>query len=197
MSEQTAVAESSAAPSTPVGQPITVQAPERWKEMDVSRGPLVNMTGEQRAEWRRTGEMPKPAEPEQPKTEDSAPSDAPKEANSEAEMPEPAAETETARKPQEHKKGGRAEQRINELVSETKRLKQELEALKSRPAAEQPKPQQPQQPQTYQEWRKAFKPSEWIEAYAKQNPESSYEDANAAMADYLGDVRDQFKTFEQ
>lgn len=181
MSEQTVVAESSAA--TPA--------------MEVERGPLVNMTGEQRAEWRKTGEMPQSVEPESPKSEESAPSDASKETISEAETPKPEAETEAAKKPQEHKKG-RAEQRINELISETKRLKQEVETLKSRPTAEpQKSPQPSSQPQTYQDWRKTFKPSVWIEAYAKQNPDASYEDANASMADYLGDVRDQFKSLDQ
>jgi hypothetical protein len=39
--------------------------------MDASRGPLVDITGDQRAEFRRTGELPKQ---DKPKTEEAAPS---------------------------------------------------------------------------------------------------------------------------
>lgn len=106
--------------------------------IEVDRGALVTWTPEQRQEFRRTGEPP-----EQPKRqEEAAPSDAGKAPDGEPADP-PAA------KPQEHtEKGSRrkpgAEERIGELVSETKRLKAELEALKAKPAeAEKPRPVPP------------------------------------------------------
>jgi len=73
----------------------------------------------------------KPAEP--PKKQDSAPADAPKEANSEKH----AAESETA-KSQEKKGKKNAEERIAELVAENKILREERERERSR--AQEPKP---------------------------------------------------------
>lgn len=129
MSEQTVVAAPSAV-ETPV--------------IEVERGPLVTWTPEQRSHFRNTGEMPEP-----PKKEESAPSDATKESTSEAEKPEPAGETEPP-KPQEtpRKPGNRAEQRIKELLSETKRLEAEVASLKApKPAVEAPKPIEQSKPQ--------------------------------------------------
>lgn len=175
MSEQaTAVAESS--PATPV--------------MEVECGPLVNMTGEQRAEWRKTGEMPKV---ETPKVEEPQSSDAPKETN-------PDESADSAAKPAQEQKGKRRpdiEARFKQYTDEIAQLKRELQEVRAPKTQADPSPAKPSQPQTYQDWRKTFKPSEWIEAYAKEHPDATYEDSSAAMADFLGDVRDQFKTLEQ
>lgn len=56
---------------------------------------------------------------------------------------------------------------------------------------------QPAPPQNYQDYRKAFQPSKFIEEFAKANPQATYDDANAAMADHLSDVRDHFRNIEQ
>lgn len=120
MSEQTAVAESSPA-------------------IAVESGPMVNWTPDQRAEFRRTGEMPEAPKP----AETPAVSDTEKEPNSEAEQAESAGEPEAPKKPQEQQRTGKgkgAEQRIMQLLSETKSLRAELEALKAAPK-EQPKPE--------------------------------------------------------
>jgi hypothetical protein len=131
------------------------------------------------AEWRVTGETPKV----QPKSEVAATSDPSKET-----IPD-AGESETPRQQERTGKGKGAEHRIKELLSRQKALEAEIQTLKT-PKTES-KPVQ-QQPQNYPEWRKTFNASKWVEEYAKQNP-TSYEDANAAMADYLGDVRETFK----
>lgn len=143
------------------------------------------------AEWRMTGELPE----SKPKIADAASADAPKVEKSAVEETENAGEPEAPRK-QEHKSRS-AEQRIKQLVAENKRIQAELaEARQPRESRQADPAPAKHQPQNYQEWRKAFQPSTWINDYAKANPESSYEDATAAMADYLGDVRDQFKASE-
>ncbi len=109
--------------------------------MDISRGPLVDLTPEQRTEFRATGNLPTP-----PKTEDTASSDTEKEPNTEAKAKEPeAGDTESqTKKPQEtaEKKSYRnltAEQRIKQMADDKKRLQEEIQALKSKPTDE-PKP---------------------------------------------------------
>ena len=164
--------------------------------MEASRGPLVNLTPEQRTEFRKTGELPKAESKQETPQEESAPS--------QEETPKPTEETQeeqstqqepTQTKPQESKRRPDAEARIKQLTDRIKELEANQPARVEAPKPE--NPQEPAKPQNYQEWRKTFKPSVWIEEYAKANPEATYEDANAAMADYLGDVRDQFRTAEQ
>lgn len=112
--------------------------------IEVDRGMMVTMTPDQRTEFRRTGDLPKPPEP--PKEEEPAPSptetSSEETPNSEPTGEEPAGEPEPPKKPQEDRRKPGAEKRIGELTSEVKRLKQELETLK-KPAPEpkeQPKP---------------------------------------------------------
>ena len=118
---------------------LAVAEPSSAPVMEVDRGPLVNLTSDQRAEFRRTGDLPA-----QPKTEEAATSDPGKDQTSEA-TPEgeakTAADTDTAKKPQEQRRKPGYEHRIGELTSEVKRLKAELETLKIPKPAEQPKPQ--------------------------------------------------------
>ena len=138
--------------------------------------------------YRETNELPDRFKPAV--IEESAPSDAPEETEeSEAEEAESAGDPEPPKEPQEKSKG--AEQRIKQLLAEKKRLQTELDAAR-KPTQTQAESSPARPVQTYQEWRKAFQPSKWIEDYAKQNPTSTYEDANAAMADHLGDVREHF-----
>lgn len=135
------------------------------------------------AEWRMSGELP-----EKPKPEASAPSDAEKDQATDDGGAEPP-------KKQERRKPD-AEARIKQLTDDLKRVRQELdEVRKPTPKAESSPAKSA--PQTYQEWRKTFVASKWIENYSKENPQSSYEDATAAMADYLGDVRDQYRAATQ
>lgn len=159
--------------------------------VEVDRGPLVNLTGDQRAEFRRTGELPSPS----PKKEESAPSP---EAKKEAETVTASEADKQQEKPAKAEKPKQtAEERIAQLEATIEKIRKGA-GLKEAPRSEaKTEPKQPEQPQNYQEWRKAFKPADWIDKYAKDNPEASYEDANAAMADYLSDVRDQFRTVEQ
>ena len=125
MSEQTATVESSTA--TPV--------------IEVDRGPLVTWSPDQRAEFRRTGEPPKIEESAPSKTEE-----APKSSEATEAKTEGATESPKKLQEQNHRKPG-AEQRIGQLTSENKRLKAELEALKTpKPAAEAAKPAQQQPP---------------------------------------------------
>jgi hypothetical protein len=142
------------------------------------------------AEWRATGKIAEKKIETQLK-EEPAPSDAPKEANSDDAAPS------EARQKQE-RKDWKDERRWKALTDELKSVKSELEQQR-RPqeTKAESSPARPAQPQTYQDYRKAFKPSEWIADYAKKNPEAGYEDATAAMADHLADVRDQFKAAEQ
>lgn len=132
----------------------TTQTAVTSPAMEVERGPLVNLTSDQRAEFRRTGELPEPPKQEQPKTEETASSDTGKDQASAAEEATTAGESETPKKPQEsNRRKPDAEQRIGQLTSENKRLKQELETLKTakpgpkaetKPAETQTAPAQPQ-----------------------------------------------------
>jgi hypothetical protein len=138
------------------------------------------------AQWRVSGELPE--KKVEPKPAETAPADAGKEQATDDGGAEPPKQQEKRRKPD-------AEARIKQLTDDLKRVRQELDGIKQPKAAESAPAKSA--PQNYQEWRKTFTASKWIEDYGKQNPQSSYEDATAAMADYLGDVRDQFRTSEQ
>lgn len=150
---------------------------------------------EEYATWRKTGALPETSKT-QPEPAESAPADAPKETNSEN-PPEP----ESGKQKQENRRRPDVEERFKKLTDELKATRAELEEVrraKTTQAEPSPaKPSEPTQPQTYQAWRKAFKPSQWVEGYIKENPEASYEDAYAAMSDHLGDVRDHFRAIDQ
>ena len=184
---ETVVAESS---------PAVVEAthePEKPKIDPLQEGPMGTWTREQRNEFRSTGKMPEV----KPKAAPAPASVAPAES---------VAESETA-KQQEHtekhtsKPKQTAEQRIEQLEATIEKIRKgagiertaKTESSTSNPAS---KEEKPAPPRNYQEWRKTFKAPEWVQEYAKANPEATYEDANAAMADYLADVRDQYKDRE-
>jgi len=177
MSEETVVAAPSAVQESPVSYEIPRSGTPEYTE------------------WRTSGKLPEKA---QPKTADPAPAD-----KSEQATTEDAADSAATTQEQEQKSKRRPdiEARFKQYADEVKALKAELESerrSKQTQADSSPaKPAQPQQPQTYQDWRKGFKPSEWVTKYAEQNPEASYEDAQAAMADHLADVRDQYRSYEQ
>jgi hypothetical protein len=169
MSEQATIAESSPA-----------------EVADAFNGENVSLADFSR--FRRTGEVPeryKAAE-----NADSATAD-----SSEAEKAESASESETGEQQQEKRKGKSAEDRIAQLESTIEKIKRGAGLERKTEVAA--VTEQPKAPQNYAEYRKGFKPSQWVEEYGKQNPDASYEDATAAMADHLADVRDQFRSFEQ
>lgn len=154
MSEQAAVVESSSTPevqaSTPVGEPIHVQTPERWKDMEASRGPLVNMTPDERAEFRKTGELPKP------KPEDAATS---KEET--ASKSETVGESETPQKTQElpkPKPKQSAEERIAQLEATIEKIRKGKEGKEtqadSSPAKPSPRPVEATRPKPTAEDKK-------------------------------------------
>lgn len=109
---------------------------------------------------------------------------------------EPAKPQEKVRKPGEKKS---AEERIAELTAELKTLRGDLERSKSQRATEPAKEPEKKadQPSNYVEWRKAFKPREWIEKWTKDNPTATYEDAVSALADYQSEIRDKYRQLEE
>jgi len=159
--------------------------------VDVFNGERVSMS--EYSQYRSDGTLPerfKPAEPAE-----SAPADPPEETVVE---PESADESETPEETQEQPpKATPAEKRIKQLLAEKKELQRKLEQAAKSDVKPDSSPAQAQQPQTYQEWRKDFKPSQWTADYGAKNPEATYEEINAAMADYLGDARDHFRGIEQ
>lgn len=140
MSEQAAVAE-----STPAVEAV----------MDVSRGPLVDITPEQRAEFRKTGELPTK---ELPKKEEAAPSSESKPVEGEA---KPAGESETPESKQEIPKRGKtqtAEERILQLEATIEKIRKgkgiETPKAESTPAPKLVQQQPPTRPKPTSEDKK-------------------------------------------
>jgi len=160
-------------------------------EVDVFNGEQPTLA--EYSQYRQSGELParfKPAD-----TADPAPADPPQDPP-EGEAPGTDPDSDPDKQQEKKSKGKTAEDRIAQLEATIRKIEEGAGIKRKAEVAtvtEQPKVS----PQNYQEWRKSFKPSQWIETYGKQNPEATYEDANAAMSDYLGDVRDQFKSVEQ
>lgn len=162
-------------------------------EVDVFNGQEPTLA--EYSHYRQSGEVPerfKPAE----KAEPAAAATSEETTESEAEEAETESESETEETTQEQPQKG-AEKRIKQLLAQKKELERKLEAAAkpTQQSASSPA-QQPQAPQNYQEYRAAFKPAEWIAKYAEKNPQATYEDANAAMADHLADARDHFRNIE-
>lgn len=182
---------------------------------DVFNGETPTM--QEYSNWRETGKLPerfKPAE-----TVEAATTDAQEKTESEVET-ESAGESETPKPEvvQEHKPKNAA-QRIAQLEAaiEAEWEKDDpdlvkvgqwnatIDKINGRPSKRKPEAAPPQttveqpkgQPQNYAEWEQAFKPEEWIEEYAKANPQASYEKANAAMFSHMLNVREQFRSIEQ
>jgi hypothetical protein len=145
------------------------------------------------ANWRDKGVFP---EKETPAVADSASADTSKETTSD-DAADSAASTpqETRRKPEVEARFKKLTDEKNARIAQLERDLEKARRPKTTPAES--SPAKPAQPQTYQEWRKAFKPTQWSQEYAKANPEASYEDGMAAMSDYLDEVRSQFRSAEQ
>lgn len=136
--------------------------------------------------WRETGEVPAQAKSA---TEASTPSDTPKEETEDtADSAAQAQESKGKRKPD-------VEARFKSLTDELKAMKAELEEAR-KPKDVKQETSKPANPQNYEDWRKQFKATEWVEKYAKDNPDGSYEEAHAAMADHLYTVRREFEKAE-
>lgn len=148
--------------------------------------------------YRETGELPerfKPAE-----KAESATADAPEQTadETEAETPENESESESEEAQEPPHKVSPAEKRIKQLLAEKKDLERKLEAAaKPTQQSDSSTAQVPKPPQNFKEWQSGFKPSQWIEEFAKTNPEASYEDANFAMGVFVSDARDHFRSIEQ
>lgn len=174
MSEETLVVAEPSTASTPVGQPIQVQIPDRWKDMDVSRGPLVDITPEERAEFRTTGNLPK--------TEEAATSSVAK--------PEGGAKTagesetpKTQEKPKEQPKPKQtAEERIAQLEATIEVIRKRAE-IKKTPTAE----SSPAKPEVVSATRTKPTPEDKKE---DGNPKyATYEDYVEELADWKADQR--------
>jgi hypothetical protein len=168
----------------------TVVAASSPAEVDVFNGEQPSLA--EYTQYRQSGEIPERFKPPAETVAESAPA----EEIPEGEEPESEPESEPD-EPQETrgKKGKTAEDRIAQLEATIEKIKRGARLERKTEVA--PVTQQQAPPQNYGEWRKDFKPSQWIEDFGKKNPEASYEDATAAMADFLGDVRDQFRSIEQ
>lgn len=144
-----------------------------------------------------------------PKPEEAATSAAPaKPAKSEPEgksaaEPEPAEPEpqEPTRKPGEKLS---LKEEVGKLRRELREARDKAEKLERERSREpEPKPAsteakaEPKPPQTYTEWRKQFKPTTWMEEYAKANPSANYDDAMAACTDFQSDMRDRYRQYEQ
>lgn len=144
------------------------------------------------AQWRISGELPE--KKSEPKSADPAPADAGKDQTTDD-------RADSAAKPTQEQKSKRRpdiETRFKQYTDRIDRLERELEeARRTKSTQAEPSPAKPAQPQTYQDWRKTFKATEWMNGFIAQNPEATWEDANAAMADHLGDVRESFREREQ
>ena len=142
------------------------------------------------AEWRATGNLK-----ETPKPTETATVETPKGATTEPDKAKPAPGTEPGTNKQETRRKPGAEARIGELTAEIKQLRQQLtEAGTKQPTKAEPSPAKPA---TYQDWRKSFKPTEWTNSYVKENPNATWEDAQAALADHMADRREEFRATEQ
>jgi len=140
--------------------------------------------------YREDGTVPerfKPAE-----TVESAPTDAPEET---ADTDAPDSDPEEAQE-QPQKPVSPAEKRIKQLLAEKKELQRKLEAAAKPTQSDSSTAQAQPVPQNYDEWRKTFKPSEFVTKYGEQNPEATYEDAQAAMFDYLTKAEKHFRSIE-
>jgi hypothetical protein len=157
------------------------------------------------AEWRKTGNLQ--GKQDQPNTEASAASDTSERTTADDAADSAATQTQEQKEQQRReKRRPDVEQRFEEMSrkhrDEVAQLRRELEeARKPKQTQAESSParpaEQPQQPQSYEQWRKSFKASGWMEGYLKENPEATYEDAQFAMSEHVSDVRKGFETREQ
>jgi hypothetical protein len=148
-------------------------------EMEVSRGPLVNLTHEQRTEFRATGELPKTQT--KPKTEEAAPSSETPKVESAGEAETPDKQEHVERKPKQT-----AAERIAELkatiakIEKGAGIKTEAESSPAKPEA---KPQVVEPQYT--------RPKPKPEGNGPDGkPYATYEDYIEDLSDWKGEQRD-------
>lgn len=173
--------------NTPAGEP---SAPVHFDAWDDKGNPIVKAKSE-------------------PSKQDSAPAVSEEKSEKPEAKAESAAESGAAKEDKQEKPQKRdklsAEERIAQLEATIDRIRKDagieerVRALESRPkeTSEKVSEKKDAPPPTYAEWRKTFKPKDWIEHYIKENPDASYEDAVAAVADYQSDVRDAYRRHEE
>jgi hypothetical protein len=148
--------------------------------------------------WRKTGALPeKKTEPVKPA--DTATADTSKETHSGADEAEIAPDTDRATT---QEPSSVPYSRLQKEVAKRRDLERELEEYRrakqtAAPESSTAKPARPSEPQSFAEWEAGFKPSRWVEEYAKANPEASYEEANYAMGRYVAKVEKHFDSIEQ
>lgn len=170
-------------------------------DTDVAVAESSAAAGTQFDGWDKEGTPIVTKKPDAKPAESSTAAEPAKAAHSEPEG-KSAAESEAAKSQEKTRKPGEkksAEERISELTAEIKTLRGDLERSKSQRAAEPAKEpeKKAEQPANYADWRKAFKPREWVEKWTKDNPTATYEDAVSALADYQSDIRDKYRQIEQ
>jgi len=146
---------------------------ESQPTLDVSRGPLVDITPEQRAEFRKTGNLPEP-----PKTEEAAPSSEPKPEEVEA---KPTGDSEPP--PVQEKKAKKvqtAEERIAQLEATIEKIRKGAgKETKAESSPATPKPEYTRPKPTADD------------KDDKGNPKyATYEDYIEDLADWKGEQRD-------
>lgn len=149
-------------------------------------------------EWRKTGNLPRPkkADPAPATKIDTSATDT--EVDSGEVESASASEADTDTQEIAPRKRSNAEQRIKELLAENKRLKATQPAPKTEVKAESStaKTETQEAPSTYAEWRAAFKPQPWLEKWAKDNPDKTYEDGILALGDYRDSAKEHFAQIE-
>lgn len=151
--------------------------------MEVERGPLVNLTGDQRTEFRRTGELP-----EAPKKQEEA-------AASSEEKPkvEPGEATApvTQEKPKEAKKPQTAEERIAQLEATIEKIRKGKEGKETQADSSPAKPSIPQ-PQATRP-----KPTAEDKAQDGKSKYETYEDFVEDLSDWKSEQREAKNQREQ
>jgi hypothetical protein len=154
-----------------------------------------NLTFEEFSRYRKDGTVPERFKPAETPEADPASAEPPE--SSEGEQPESASDSEPDIKQEPPKKGKSAEDRIAQLEATIEKIRKGAGLERKTEPAPVTQTEKPQPPQSFQEWKKTFNATEWIQNYGKENPRASYEDAVDAMTDYKADVRDQFREIEQ
>jgi len=132
---------------------------------------LASLTPESRAEWRKTGKLPEPT-----KTQESSPADPPKEASTEKHPEAESGKEAQEQHGREERRAPGAEKRIQELIAENKRLKEQFES-KSRTESK---------PEPAKETAKADDYQPFDEAkYMADHPNASFEEIIRAEAKHI------------
>lgn len=162
---------------------------------DVFKGQQPTLT--EYSSYRETGELPerfKPAEKADPDPA-ATPEKTVKAEGDEPENALEAAPDDVQEQPQNLSK--KAQRRFEKLLADNKELQRKLDAAAKPTQSDSSTAQTPQQPQNFKDWFDGFDADKWVEEFSKAHPTLSYERVNAAMAVYVSDAKDHFRTVEQ